>query len=59
MARPATQAAEYERFPARLPRELMDALRANAKKTGAPINVELIKAIQRGLKRSSLKKVLV
>jgi hypothetical protein len=59
MARPATEAAEYERFPARLPRELMDTLRANAKKTGAPINVELIKALQRGLKRRTHKDVLV
>ncbi len=50
MPRPTTEAADYERFPLRLPRDVMEALRAKSAKSGAPINTELIQAIRRGLR---------
>jgi hypothetical protein len=50
MPRPKTEAADYERFPARLPSDVMQALRAKAKESGAAINVELVKAARRGLR---------
>lgn len=49
MPRPKTSAADYERFPARLPSDVMQALRQNAAKSGAPINTELVKALRRAL----------
>lgn len=50
MPRPKTDAADYERFPARLPKDIMQALRKNAEKSGAPINTEIVKVLRRALK---------
>jgi hypothetical protein len=48
--RPKTIASTYERFPARLPRDVMDVLWERSLETGAPINTLLIKAVRRGLR---------
>jgi plasmid stability protein len=50
MPRPTTEAADYERFPARLPKDVMQALRGKAAKSGAPINAELVKALRQALR---------
>ena len=50
MPRPKTAAATYERFAARLPQDVLQALRARAAKSGAPVNVELVQAVRRGLR---------
>lgn len=49
MPRPKTAASDYERFPARLPKDVMQVLRKNAAKSGAPVNTELVRALRRGL----------
>jgi predicted HicB family RNase H-like nuclease len=49
MGRPATKAADYVHFPLRLPKELMDVLRAKAAESGAPINTEVVRALRRDL----------
>lgn len=50
MPRPKTDAADYERFPARLPKDVMHALRKSADKSGAPVNTELVRALRRALR---------
>lgn len=50
MPRPKTDAADYERFPARLPKDIMQALRKQAEKSGAPINTEMVRVLRRALK---------
>lgn len=48
--RPKTVAATYERFQARLPQDVMNALYERSDETGTPINTLLIKAVRRGLR---------
>jgi predicted HicB family RNase H-like nuclease len=50
MARPKTAAAEFVKFPLRIPKELMDALRLKAARSGAPVNTEIVRAIRRDLR---------
>jgi plasmid stability protein len=50
MPRPLTEAADYERFPARLPKDVIQALRIRSAKTGAPINTELVKVLRQALR---------
>lgn len=50
MSRPFTEASEYEPFLARLPKDVITVLRQKSRKTGAPINTELIAALRRGLR---------
>jgi len=50
MPRPKTDAADYERFPARLPKDVMQALRRSAAKAGRPINTELVRILRRALR---------
>ena len=50
MPRPKTDAADYERFPARFPKEVMQALREVADRSGAPVNTVLIRTLRRALR---------
>ena len=50
MARPKTAAAEFVKFPLRIPKDLMDAIRSKAAKSGAPVNTEIVRAIRRDLR---------
>ena len=50
MARPKTEAAEFVKFPLRIPKDLMDVLRSKAAKSGAPVNTEMVRAIRRDLR---------
>jgi hypothetical protein len=49
MARPKTDAADFVHFALRLPKDAMDAVRARATRSGAPLNTELVRAILRDL----------
>jgi hypothetical protein len=42
MGRPKTDASAYERFPARLPQDVMQELRHNAARFSRPVNTELV-----------------
>jgi hypothetical protein len=46
---PKTEAATYVNFALRLPPDVMSVIRARAEESGAAINVELVRAVQRGL----------
>jgi predicted HicB family RNase H-like nuclease len=50
MARPKTAAAEFVKFALRIPKDLMDAIRSKAAKSGAPVNTEIVRAIRRDLR---------
>jgi hypothetical protein len=48
--RQKTVAATYERFQARVPRDVMDVLWERSVETGAPVNTLLVRALRRGLR---------
>ena len=50
MPRPKTEASEFVKFPLRIPKDLMDALRSKAAKSGAPVNTEIVRALRRDLR---------
>lgn len=49
MARPRTEASVYERFLARLPVDVMEILRERSAESGAPLNTELVRSLQRDM----------
>jgi predicted HicB family RNase H-like nuclease len=50
MSRPATEAAQYEKFTTRLPADVAEALRDRAARSKASFNTELIGALRRALR---------
>jgi predicted HicB family RNase H-like nuclease len=48
--RPVSAAAEFVKFPLRIPKDLMDAIRSKAARSGAPLNTEIVRAIRRDLR---------
>lgn len=53
MARPRTKAAEYEPYAARISKDVMRGLRANAERLGCPINTELNRVLRHALHLNS------
>lgn len=53
MPRPKTVASTYERFPVRLPKELLRLIRVRSRLSGRPMNLEIIEALKRGLHLTS------
>lgn len=50
MPRPKTEAADYERLTIRLPKDVLDTLRRKAGKIGRPLNTQVVRMLQDGLR---------
>ena len=51
MPRPKTAAADYQRLTVRLPKDVLESLRAKAENIGRPLNTQIVRILRDGLRK--------